>query len=98
MTKYELIKILAKRHSGLYQKDINAFVELVFSELIEALKRGDRIELRGFGAFSVRSRASRVARNPRTNEAVTLGERFVPYFRAGKELRQCINSGTDAEE
>jgi integration host factor subunit beta len=95
VTKSELIKILAKRHSGLYQKDINAFVELVFNELIDALKKGNRIELRGFGAFSVRSRASRVARNPRTNEVVNLGERFVPYFRAGKELRTCVNAEND---
>jgi integration host factor subunit beta len=92
VTKSELIKILAKRNSSLYQKDINAFVELVFNELTGALKRGDRIELRGFGAFSIRSRSSRVARNPRTNEIVNLGERFVPYFRAGKELRTCINN------
>lgn len=97
MTKSELIKILAKRNSGLYQKDINAFVELVFSELVDALKRGDRIELRGFGAFSVRSRSSRVARNPRTNEVVNLSERFVPYFRAGKELRTCVNNAEDTK-
>jgi integration host factor subunit beta len=95
VTKSELIKILAKRNSGLYQKDINLFVELIFNELIAALKRGDRIELRGFGAFSVRKRASRVARNPRTNETVNLDKRFVPYFRAGKELRMSINAGNN---
>ena len=92
MTKSELIKKLAKRHKGLYQKDINRLVDVVFEELTAALERGDRVELRGFGAFSVRKRASRVARNPRTNKAVSLGERVVPYFRAGKNLRARINN------
>ncbi len=91
MTKSELIKKLAKRHKGLYQKDISRLVDIVFEELVVALERGDRVELRGFGAFSVRRRASRLARNPRTNKSVRLGERVVPYFRAGKNLRARVN-------
>ena len=91
-TKSELIKLLSKKHSTLYQKDVISAVELVFQELCEGLQQGRRIELRGFGAFSLRKRQARKARNPRTNETVDLGERFVPYFRPGKELREKINS------
>ena len=92
MTKSELIKLLAKRYSHLYQKDVTSAVELVFQELCEGLQQGRRIELRGFGAFSLRKRQARKARNPKTNETVDLGERNVPYFRAGKELREKINT------
>ncbi|MCD6035905.1 MAG: ihfB [Rickettsiales bacterium] len=91
MTKSELIKLLAKKHTTLYQKDIERLVDVVFGEISTALKRGDRIELRGFGAFSTRSRKPRKARNPKTGDVVPLGERVAPYFRAGKELRERLN-------
>ena len=92
MTKSELIKLLAKKYNTLYQKDIVNMVEVILQELSQGLQQGRRIELRGFGAFSLRKRKARLARNPRTNEVVDLGERYVPYFRAGKELREKINS------
>ncbi len=98
MTKSELVRRLMQRFTHIYQKDITNVVKLVFDELADALARGDRVELRGFGAFSVRERKSRRARNPKTNEVVMLGERVVPYFRAGKELRERINAGSDNQK
>lgn len=91
MTKSEIIRILTEKHRNLFLKDVTKLVETVFDEVTAALARGDRVELRGFGSFSVRQRKARTARNPKTNEIVTLGERFSPYFRAGKELRERIN-------
>lgn len=91
MTKSELIKRISKRHPHLYLKDIERLVDLIFTKIAHALKEEDRVELRGFGAFSVRKRKSRVARNPKTSEVVRLDNRLVPYFRAGKELREKVN-------
>ncbi|NDF11235.1 MAG: integration host factor subunit beta [Proteobacteria bacterium] len=91
MTKSEIIRILTEKHRNLFLKDVTKLVETVFDEITAALARGDRVELRGFGSFSVRQRKARTARNPKTNEVVTLDERFSPYFRAGKELRERIN-------
>jgi integration host factor subunit beta len=91
MTRSELIKALAKKHSNLFQKDIEKLVEIVFREIGDALVRGDRVELRGFGAFSIRERKPRKARNPKTGAAVALGARFSPYFRPGKSLRERLN-------
>jgi integration host factor subunit beta len=91
MTKSELIKLLAAKHPNLYLKDVSRVVDAVLGEVVVALARGDRVELRGFGSFSVRQRKARVARNPKTNEEVRLGERFSAYFRAGKELRERVN-------
>lgn len=92
MTKSELIKHLSRIHRNHYQKDITRLVEIIFREIGNAMVRGDRVELRGFGAFSVRRRKPRQARNPRTNKTVQLNERFAPYFRAGKGLRDRINN------
>jgi integration host factor subunit beta len=77
----------------LYQRDIERIVSAIFEEISGALARGDRVELRGFGAFSVKQRAARVARNPRTGEAVQVTEKRVPFFKTGKELRQSLNIG-----
>ena len=94
MTKSELIKLLTKKNNkNLFIKDITVLVETIFDEVSAALAKGDRIELRGFGSFSVRHRKARSARNPKTNEVVQLGERFSVYFRSGKELRERINTG-----
>ena len=91
MTKSELIARLAEMNPHLYQRDVERIVATIFDEITEALARGDRVELRGFGAFSVKQRDSRVGRNPRTGEAVPLGEKKVPYFKTGKQLRERLN-------
>ncbi|AJD54273.1 integration host factor subunit beta [Thalassospira sp. MBR-102] len=91
MTKSELIARLAEMNPHLYQRDVERIVATIFDEITEALARGDRVELRGFGAFSVKQRDSRVGRNPRTGEAVPVGEKKVPYFKTGKQLRERLN-------
>ncbi|HEX6143398.1 MAG TPA: integration host factor subunit beta [Geminicoccaceae bacterium] len=91
MTKSELIKRLADANPHLYLRDIERIVSTVFDEVTEALARGDRVELRGFGAFSVRHRGSRTGRNPRTGEEVRVPDKAVPYFKTGKELRERLN-------
>lgn len=91
MTKSELIKRLKAKYSNLYLKDVELLVETILGEVSEALVRGDRVEIRGFGSFSTRHRSPRTARNPKTGDFVTLGSRRSVYFRAGKELRERIN-------
>ncbi|MBT4711353.1 MAG: integration host factor subunit beta [Alphaproteobacteria bacterium] len=91
MVKSELIARLAEQNPHLYQRDIERIVSTIFEEVSRALARGDRVELRGFGAYSVKRRAARQARNPRTGEAVHVAEKHVPFFKTGKELRQRLN-------
>jgi integration host factor subunit beta len=91
MTKSDLIKRLAEANAHLYVRDIERIVARVFEEISAALARGDRVELRGFGAFSVRSRGERVGRNPRTGDEVAVPNKVVPYFKTGKELRDRLN-------
>ncbi|MCB1832878.1 MAG: integration host factor subunit beta [Geminicoccaceae bacterium] len=93
MTKSDLIKRLAEANPHLYLRDIERIVATVFEEMTTALERGDRVELRGFGAFSVRSRAARTGRNPRTGSEVDVPDKVVPYFKTGKELRERLNNG-----
>ena len=97
MVKSELIMRLAEMNPHLYQRDIERIVSTIFDEISNALARGDRVELRGFGAFSVKQRAARVARNPRTGEAVRVTEKHLPFFKTGKELRQSLNDEHDDE-
>ena len=97
MTKSELIQKLCKRYPHLYQRDIEVLVGTMFDEISKALCDGDRVELRGFGAFSVRHRKARKGRNPRTGESVSVAEKSVPFFRPGKELRARVNDGVDPE-
>lgn len=92
MTKSELIARLAAANPHLYQRDIERIVTTIFDEITEALANGDRVELRGFGAFSVKQRGARVGRNPRTGDAVDVSEKFIPYFKTGKQLRDKLNS------
>ncbi len=94
MTKSELILRLAERNPHLYQRDVERIVATIFDTVSDALSRGERVELRGFGAFSVKHRGSRTGRNPRTGEAVHVGEKRVPYFKTGKELRERLNQCT----
>jgi integration host factor subunit beta len=91
MTKSELILRLSKRFPHLYQRDIEKIVGTIFGEIVNTLKAGGRVELRGFGAFSIRKREARKARNPKNGQEVFIGERFAIYFRTGKELRERIN-------
>ncbi|MEZ5935033.1 MAG: integration host factor subunit beta [Alphaproteobacteria bacterium] len=92
MTKSDLIKRLSDANPHLTQRDIEKIVSTVFDEVTDALSRGDRVELRGFGAFSVREREARVGRNPRTGAEVSVPDKVVPYFKTGKELRERLNS------
>lgn len=91
MTKSELIKRIAKANPHLYHTDIERIVATIFGEISDALAEGNRVELRGFGVFSVRSRKPRNARNPKTGEAVSVKEKNVPFFKAGKLLKKRIN-------
>ncbi|MDE0994329.1 MAG: integration host factor subunit beta [Rhodospirillales bacterium] len=91
MTKSELIAKLANENPHLFQRDVERIVTTIFDEISNALAQGDRVELRGFGAFSIKERGSRVGRNPRTGESVEVGEKFIPYFKTGKQLRERLN-------
>lgn len=91
MTRSELIRKIASRYPNMFLKDVSSIVDVVFEEMSTALAGGRRVELRGFGAFSVRARAPRSARNPKTNEIVDLDERKTAYFRSGKELNELLN-------
>jgi integration host factor subunit beta len=91
MTKSELIQRLAERNPHLLHRDIERIVQTVFDEIADALSEGNRVELRGFGAFSVKNRTARTGRNPRTGTAVSVEAKRVPYFKTGKELRERLN-------
>ena len=91
MIRSELIQIIADENPHLYQRDVERIVNTVFSEITEALAKGDRVELRGFGAFSVKSRDARMGRNPRTGEPVKVASKAVPFFKTGKLLRDRLN-------
>ena len=91
MTKSELIAKLANENTHLFQRDIENIVSTIFDEVSNALAHGDRVELRGFGAFSIKARGSRVGRNPRTGESVQVSEKYIPYFKTGKQLRERLN-------
>ena len=92
MTKSELILRLAELSPHLYQRDVERIVSTIFDEIAAALARGDRVELRGFGAFSVKRRGPRIGRNPRTGAAVSVAEKHIPFFKAGKQLRERLNA------
>ncbi|MBF9030370.1 integration host factor subunit beta [Rhodobacterales bacterium HKCCE3408] len=91
MIRSELIQKLSEENPHLYQRDVERIVNAIFEEIIDALSNGDRVELRGFGAFSVKKRDSRTGRNPRTGESVEVDEKHVPFFKAGKLLRDRLN-------
>ena len=93
VTKSELIERLAELNPNLYHRDVERTVSIIFAQISAALSRGDRVELRGFGAFSVRRRNARTGRNPRTGANVQVIEKHVPFFRTGK-LRERLNQTT----
>ncbi|MDX1737096.1 MAG: integration host factor subunit beta [Alphaproteobacteria bacterium] len=93
MTRSELIARIAQQNPHLYHRDVERIVTTIFDEITNALCDGDRVELRGFGAFSVKHRDSRVGRNPRTGESVSVDAKAVPFFKTGKLLRERLNEG-----
>jgi integration host factor subunit beta len=96
MIKSQLIEKLAAENTHLTQAEVERVVNIVLDRMIEAMSGGGRVELRGFGAFSVRSRPARAGRNPRTGEAVEVPAKSVPFFKSGKELRERLNASGDA--
>ena len=96
MTKSELILHLAEKNPHLYQRDVERIVSTIFEEIANALARGDRVELRGFGAFSVKRREARTGRNPRTGDSVQVAEKHIPFFKTGKQLRDRLNQDAPA--
>lgn len=98
MTKSELIESLAKKKSYLALKDVELAVKCVIEKMNQALSSGERIEIRGFGSFSLHKRPPRTGRNPKTGESVNLAEKHVPHFKPGKELRDRVDSASDKYE
>ena len=98
MIRSELIQKIAEENPHLTQRDTERIVNVIFDCIVEALSKGSRVELRGFGAFSVKKRDGRTGRNPRTGEAVRVDEKHVPFFKTGKLLRERLNGGVDPGE
>ena len=94
MLKSELIERIAERIPHLNQRDVEHIVDAILEEVVAALSRGDRVELRGFGAFSVKSRPAHTGRNPRTGEPVTVSEKYLPFFKPGKDIRERVKRGS----
>jgi integration host factor subunit beta len=94
MIKSDLIQRISLQNPHLYQRDIEKIVSAILDEIVEALGRGDRVELRGFGAFSAKVRGARQGRNPRTGAVVAVAEKAVPFFKMGKEMRARLNRET----
>jgi len=101
MIKSELVSKLTEQKPHLYQREIEQVVNAILDTIADALARGDRVELRGFGAFAVKRRDARTGRNPRTGETVPVEEKVIPVFKTGKEMRQRLNGrgiGTDGAD
>lgn len=96
MTKSDLIRRISEQNPHLYQQDVERIVATIFREISDALADGKRVELRGFGAFSVKDRAPRTGRNPRTGDPVQVDAKRVPFFKIGKQLHERLN-GADSE-
>ena len=93
MIRSELVEKIAEENPHLYHRDVERIVSTIFNEIIDAMASGNRVELRGFGAFSVKKRDARVGRNPRTGDSVSVEEKHVPFFKTGKLLRDRLNGG-----
>jgi integration host factor subunit beta len=92
MLKSHLIQRIHSQNQHLYQRDIEKIVDAILNEIVEALRRGDRVELRGFGSFSAKVRSARQGRNPRTGVVVSVAQKAVPYFKTGKEMHARLNA------
>ena len=91
MIKSELVQVIADKNPHLYYRDVENVVNAILDEITDTLADGNRVELRGFGAFSVKHRPARIARNPKTGSKVSVDEKWVPFFKTGKELRERLN-------
>jgi integration host factor subunit beta len=96
MIKSDLVETIAKANPHLYQRDIAHVVDAILDRIGDALSRGDRVEIRGFGAFSARSRGARVGRNPRTGSKVAVAGKYLPFFKTGKDMRDRLNPARGA--
>ena len=96
MIRSELVQKLVDENPHLHQRDVEKIVSTIFEEIINTMAEGDRVELRGFGAFSVKKRDPRIGRNPRTGESVAVEEKHVPFFKTGKLLRDRLNGRENA--
>jgi len=92
MTRSELIDVLAMKHNHLNLKDVELSVKIIIEHIAQSLSNGERIEIRGFGSFSLHHRKARVGRNPKTGEAVALTPKYAPHFKPGKELKERVNN------
>jgi integration host factor subunit beta len=92
MTKSDLVQKLSEKVSTLTKKECEVIVDTVFQNMRDALHRGEKIEIRGFGSFTVRLRRAKEGRNPKTGEKVSIPEKRIPFFKVGKELRELVNS------
>ena len=92
ITKSEIIELLVEKHSQLAQRDVEFAVKTVLDRLVSAFESGERIEIRGFGSFSLHHRSSRIGRNPKTGESVEVQDKFVPHFKPGKELKKRVDN------
>jgi integration host factor subunit beta len=95
MIKSELIQRICSQNPHLFQRDVEKIVNAIFDEIADALRRGDRVELRGFGAFSAKLRGARQGRNPATGAVVSVAQKAMPHFKTGKEMRERLNPETD---
>ncbi|PKP84808.1 MAG: integration host factor subunit beta [Alphaproteobacteria bacterium HGW-Alphaproteobacteria-2] len=95
MIRSELVQRIADENPHLYHRDVERIVNTIFEEIIRAMEAGNRVELRGFGAFSVKRRDARIGRNPRTGDAVSVEAKAVPFFKTGKQLRERLNGGSE---
>jgi len=98
MTKSELIDVIAKEQSHLAYRDVELAVKCILEQMSQALASGERIEIRGFGSFSLHYRPPRQGRNPKTGTTVALAGKHVPHFKPGKELRERVNNGFKKEQ
>jgi integration host factor subunit beta len=94
MIKSDLIERIASQNPHLYQRDVENIVSAIFDEIVKALGRGDRVELRGFGVFSPKIRGARKGRNPKTGVEVQIAQKVIPFFKTGKEMRARLNRET----
>ena len=97
MTKSDLVARLAERFPQLVTKDADCAVKMILDTMAEALAKGDRIEIRGFGSFALNYRPPRVGRNPKSGDKVSVPEKWVPHFKAGKELRECVDKAVKTQ-
>jgi integration host factor subunit beta len=96
MIKSELVQRISDQNPHLYQRDVENIINAILGEITAAMARGDRVELRGFGAFSVKRRPARTGRNPRTGAHVAVDQKCVPFFKTGKEMRERLNRAGEA--